>query len=279
MLVDSGPMQQGPDAGPTGVDSGTIPGSDAGPGSDSGPRIDAPLGCPPGAARCEGEVAVTCEDGVELRDDCTARDAYCDEGTCVERVCEPGSRACSPDRRSVLECDARGSAQTTTPCALFCDATSATCLLEGGACEGLPTIAVGDTERFSLCSEDDDDTHAASGDCGTSRADAGDRTFALTITEDRFYVIDLRDVDGTRGVDTVVYLRRTCDDGDTQVACDDDVPCTESDPTIGGCASGVQVRQSRIAQRLSPGTYYVVADAFEYDGFGCGTVELRVRAP
>ncbi|WP_236515531.1 hypothetical protein [Sandaracinus amylolyticus] len=273
-LVDSGPMQQGPDAGTTpDVDAGTQPGADA------GSRIDAPSGCTPGATRCEGEVLVTCEDGAEQRDDCAALGAYCDEGTCFERVCEPGSRSCSSDLRSVIECDARGSAETEIPCSLLCDRSSATCLLEGGSCEGLPTIEVGGNQRFSLCSESDDETHASSGDCGGSRADVGDRTFALTIPSGGFYVIDLRDVDGTRSIDTVVYLRSTCDDGDTQIACDDDVPCTESDPTIGGCAGGVQVRQSRIAQRLEAGTYYVVADAFEYEAFGCGMVELRVRAP
>lgn len=285
------------DAGPvvTLMDSGTVPGSDAGPGPqlDSGTTppvdgggpgpVDAPPGCT-GAPRCEGDVLVSCAAGVEVREECALAGAYCDEGACQERVCEPGSRQCSVDRRSVLTCDARGASLTEMACTFACDDSSATCLLDPApdTCTGFETITVGATERFSLCGQSDANTFvgASGSDCpGGSVADVGDVTFALTIPTRGFYVIDLRDVDSTRSIDTVVYLRRVCDDSSTQLACDDDVPCEQSDVPVGSCSDGVQVRQSRIATTLDPGTYYVVADAFDYDSFGCGTVELRVRQP
>jgi hypothetical protein len=191
----------------------------------------------------------------------------------------PGSVRCSRDGSGVVQCDDRGTGTSYTRCDAGCDPATSTCRGTTSACDALPTIAVGDTERFDLCEAGGATTFARAEGCGAgSMASSPDRTFALTLDERTTVVVDLRDVDPSVGIDTVVYLRRACDDASSQIACDDDVPCAESD--IGsGCASGVQVRQSRFTVTLEAGTYYIVADAFRYDAFGCGEVELRVRTP
>lgn len=106
--------------------------------------------------------------------------------------------------------------------------------------------------------------------------------FRLEVPFAQEVTIELTDNDTMRAIDTIVYVRRTCDDGTTQVACDDDVPCDSSTVPSGElCIGGVDVRQSRIVTRLAAGTYYVVLDAFEYRrdmvAFTCGQVRLSIR--
>jgi hypothetical protein len=227
---------------------------------------------------CEGETRVVCRGGTLVREDCAAMGAFCEAGMCRPRVCTPGSRMCSWDRRSSIECNDRGSASTTTMCSTFCEGSTGACSSGSTGCFLLPSIGVGGSQRFDLCDETDGDTYTPGGGCPAStRANAGDRTFQLRIDRTQTVLIDLRDVDSGAAIDTVVYVRRTCDDASTQLGCDDDVPCAESDITTG-CSGEVQVRQSRLVLTLEPGTYYIVADAIGYDSFGCGLVELRVIA-
>jgi hypothetical protein len=281
-ILDSGRPRQdggasGNDAGPPVPDAG---GNDAGPpGPDAGPTCV-------GAARCEGDVRVSCVAGAEERTSCTEMRAYCASGECRPWMCTPGTSACSPDTRSVVNCSARGDSQTTTPCELGCDPTTNACRTSSLACMGLPRIALGDTTRFNLCFEPNGDTHLPAPGCdATTEANVGDRTFTLTLEEATDVVMELTDDDGTTGVDTLLYVRRVCDSRESQIACSDDVPCSESTvpgspPCSGTGSSAVQVRQSRIVTRLEAGTYYIVADGFAYsmDGatFRCGQVELAV---
>jgi hypothetical protein len=83
----------------------------------------------------------------------------------------------------------------------------------------------------------------------------------------------LRDADGDFAVDTVVYLRSRCGLPDTQLACDDDVPCAAA-PDLGDCSGGLQFRQSSFTVDLERGVYYVYADHLIRSGWPCGQVEL-----
>ncbi len=268
----------------TGRDSGT-PRRDGGtPRPDAGmPRPDSGMACTPGQ-HCEGDTLVSCAGGVETRTNCQDLSAFCDANQCQEWVCTPNEQQCTFDGTGVAVCDARGSGQTTTPCALGCNRTTNTCVIAPLTCAGLPTINLGDEQQFNLCLESDDDTYVPSSDgCGANtRANAGDRTFVFTLEHATDVVIELTDADPSAAIDTVVYVRRACDDASTQVVCDDDVPCTES--TVPGGCSGYEVRQSRIRMTLDAGPYYIVADAFTYDTtagtrYRCGNVRLRVTTP
>lgn len=253
-------------------DSG--PGFDAGPGLDAGPFDAGMGGCGPDRSECQGETRVRCARGVETRVDCAAGGAFCEGGECHMQVCEPGSRNC--EGNELIICDARGASETSMGCEIACDDLTGTCIGMPDMCEGLGRVIVGGTVRVDLCSESDDNTYVPGGQCGAdTRANTGDRVLALTIERPMRVTIDLRDVDGMVGIDTVVYLRRVCDQESSQIACSDDIPCSESD-IMSGCSDGFQVRQSRITITLEPGTYYVVVDAFEYGGFDCGFVDLRV---
>lgn len=266
----------GADSGQPVMDSGTPPG-DA--GRDAGARPDTGPPCVTGA-RCEGDTLISCRGGVESRQDCQAGGAYCLTDHCQPWVCTPSSRECTADLRGLVVCTPRGDNEALTPCELGCDPTARTCVTTSLTCSTLPRITLGTPQRFDLCRETDEDTYTPTPDgCpATQRANVGDRTFVLTLTSDTDVVIDLRDVDTAAAVDTVVYVRRVCDDAGTQVACDDDIPCSES--TVPGCFGSTEVRQSRIETRLAAGTYYIVADAFAYRTetvmYRCGMVELRV---
>ena len=234
--------------------------------------------CVEAATRCEGSFQVTCVGGRETRTDCAAMGLECRGGACSGTVCMPGSVMCSGDRSGIVTCTPDGASVRFSPCPMGCDPTTNTCAMSG-ACSGLPAIGLGDTRRIDLCAADGMTTYVRADGCGAmSDADSNDATFALTIREPTTVELDLRDVDPTVGIDTILYVRRACDASDSQLACSDDIPCTESDIT-SGCSGGVQVRQSRITLRLEPGTYYVVADALRYSEFDCGEVELRVGTP
>jgi hypothetical protein len=237
-----------------------------------------PPTCVEGSARCEGDVQVVCEGGREVRTDCADTGLSCEAGACRGRVCTPGSVMCSGDGSGIVTCTPDGASVRYSPCPAGCDRATNACATSD-ACADRPTIALGDTTRIDLCAAEGMTSYVRAEGCGAmSDADSNDATFALTVREPTTVELDLRDVDPTVGIDTILYVRRACDASDSQLACSDDIPCTESDIT-SGCSGGVQVRQSRITLRLEPGTYYVVADALRYSDFDCGEVELRVGTP
>lgn len=272
---DAGPVTMR-DGGPPPVDGGSQPDAYVPPGED-----DAGPGCISGA-RCEGDTLVRCEDGVETREPCGGAQ-NCEVDRCVDQICVPGSVACNDDGSALLTCNALGDELTATDCEFGCEASACR---DAPLCPGLPTIALGDTVTPNLCATPDANTYrpTAPGDgCGAERrADVGDRTYVLTLAEATDVVIELNDNDGFRAIDTVVYVRRACDDQASQVACSDDVSCAES--TLPGRCSGsvFEVRQSRITTRLAAGTYYIIADAFSYRSgttvYQCGQVQLSVTA-
>lgn len=281
-LINPDPDRLGPDEGSdSGVslmDSG-MTGFDAGPmGFDAG---DVP--CVEGSRRCMGDRLLTCAGGVEVAQDCQSMSAFCSGDQCEPHVCRPNSRECSADGGSVVSCNARGSEATTMDCGdSRCDPATRTCVGGGGACEGIRSIALGTERNTPLCAYDDDHTFQPDATMcrGMSRADSGDRTFELTLTAPTRVTFELTDVDNARAIDTVLYVRRACDEAGTQVLCADDVPCAASTAQPPACIDGVDVRQSRITADLPAGTYYIVVDAFLYSAggveFQCGDVRLRV---
>ncbi len=270
----------GPDPG---VDSGTVVLMDSGDARiDAGPRDGGGVPCTEGAKRCVGETLFTCVGGAEIPRDCRAVGDYCDVDQCRDQVCEPNRRQCTPALNAVLSCSARGDLLSREACPNGCDPETITCLPPGGVCDDVPSIDVGGRHTVDLCERADNNTHQPADGCGsTSRADVQDQIFSLTLERRQRVTIELTDVDAPRAVDTLVYVRRTCDDMGSQIACDDDVPCDRSTADPPACFGGVDVRQSRITLTLDAGTYFIVVDGFAYTNdsvaFSCGLVELRVE--
>ena len=268
-------------------DAGTPPPVDAG-GTDTGmpPPGDGGGGpCTDGTSRCEGDVLYSCFGGTETPQDCQAMSAFCDTDHCQPWVCTPGDRECSPDGRSALVCSARGDVVMMQDCGDgFCSPMTNACVMDMmPVCPGVRRITPGESVDTNLCGQPDENTFNRAPGCDTSlEAMSGDETFVLELDRMTRLTIELTDIDLTRAIDTVLYIRRDCDEKGSQVACHDDVPCGAS--TVPGgprCTGGVDVRQSRITLDLPAGRYYIIADAFERRGDGtsytCGTVRLSVR--
>lgn len=81
-----------------------------------------PSTCSSGETRCSGDMLLTCNASNNgwVETSCSASGETCvtdgNTSSCGERVCEPLSRVCSADGRSVLICDGIGSERTTAPC-------------------------------------------------------------------------------------------------------------------------------------------------------------------
>ena len=150
----------------------------------------------------------------------------------------------------------------------------------GPACRfgELAEIVPGVPTTFTTCGLGDEHTYLRGEGCDSeTRANGEDTIFALRLDARAQVDISLRDV-ASPAIDTIVYLRRACDDAASQLACDDDVPCSES--TVSApCNGGTQRRESHLTVHLDPGTYYVVVDHFVYTDMTtwvCGDVELTV---
>jgi hypothetical protein len=283
---DDGRLGGGGDAGTDRTD-GSMGGWDSGITlMDSGTTTDPDSGstsCVSEEPRCEGDALVTCVSGMEIRQDCRAMSAFCDGGECKPWECEPGSRECSGDLSASIVCSARGDGSEEISCEPgVCAPDSGRCVGAVDMCTTVPPVTIGSTHMVDLCIKNDDNTHTRAPGCGAeSRADGRDTVFRLEVPTTRMVTIELTDIDTSAAIDTIVYVRRVCDDGDTQVACDDDVRCDTSTAPGDLCFDGVDVRQSRINTRLEAGTYYVVIDYFDYTAgeimFGCGEVRLSIR--
>jgi hypothetical protein len=256
-----------------------LPDADLGLPDAPRPEIDAysPVTCVEGS-RCDGDVAVVCSGGVERRRDCAADGLICEAAECRPMRCTPGTSFCAADGSGLVTCNPDGSGLTFSSCPEGCDPGASVCR-GADSCDGATPIALGSVVRFDLCDGEDTTSFASAESCtARSSANSADRTFVLTLREPATVEVDLRDADPTVGIDTIVSLRSDCTNVGSQLACSDDLPCSESDIAMG-CSGGIQVRQSRFRVRLEAGTYYVVADAFRYGEFDCGGVELRVDTP
>jgi len=269
-----------------GVDAGTVMLMDSGPTTrDAGTRPDAGgMMCAEGTSRCAGDTLFTCAGGMELPQDCQAMGAFCSGDACSPHVCTPNQRECSSGGTAVLSCSARGDLVSRDACPNGCDPDTLACRPDGGGgcADDADTIEIGESHTINLCEDDNTNTHESSAEC-TSSGDAnlGDRVFSLTVERRQRLTIELTDVDEASAIDTILYIRSVCDRTDSQLACDDDVPCDESTAEPPACFGEVDLRQSRIETTLDPGTYYIVIDGFNYRtdrvSFSCGDVELSVE--
>lgn len=242
-------------------------------GSTDGP------GCTAGPS-CRGDVLIACPSGAPIERDCRFERAYCDEASsaCAPWRCEPGSARCL-ETETLLVCDARGIMATQTPCTSRCTEVGGTARCEDAParCGGFATLVPGRAEVFDSCRDADRAAPIEESDCD-SGANGEDRTFTFTLAEEREVNLELRDWDPFSEIDTVLYLRSSCDDPSTQLGCSDDIDCSASD--LPDCIfSGTEYRISRLTGRLGPGTYFVVADAYRWSStstYGCGTVRLSL---
>lgn len=274
-----------PDAGAT--DAGTDTARDTAT-DDVDPQL-----CVPGAQLCDGDVLVTCSaDGTAVgRVRCTEGGGRCvetapDSAECNydDASCEPGSSLCTDDLTATRTCRDDGDGyDDPVACPTRCNPRTGLCNPAPVAC---PDTSVVDLTpgnyTFDLCEGSRNyEATDGDGDCRPLDVDGPERVFRLAITRPTDVLIDLRDDDDSLAIDTQLYLRSRCDDPASQLACSDDIDCATSDVVIGDCNGGLQRRQSRIAARLEPGEYFLVADSLVYDdgtSFECGAVLLRYAA-
>ena len=246
--------------------------------------------CEPASTSCSGNVLLTCaDDGSALgRTRCSSTGQICGTGAdgrfaCIDPVCTPTLAYCV-DAVTRGVCDANGAGPASTEsCAAGCNATTGACNpIPGAGCtvEAATPISVGDVVTVDLCGAGDDVASIPGpDDCGTFATDDEDAIFELTLDAPATLLFDLQDADGTVAIDTLLYLRSTCDLADSQLICADDILCANSDITTG-CTGGVQPRQSQFQATLDAGTYYLVAEQFTRTSggtsFGCGLVQLSV---
>lgn len=263
------------------MDSGS---GDPDAGRPPPPRRDAGMGGCSISPRCEMDVRVFCDGDVLSEEDCQQDESFCSSGSCVPWRCDPGEIECVDGASAV--CNERGSGVDTRPCpGGRCDPDTGECFDEPPpppGCPGAIAIGVGDDDEIDLCEYADERVPVRSDSCANVNADLGDLVYALEIEETQEVVIELTDIDPVVAIDTLIYLRRSCDDSASQFACADDVACGAS--TVPGgprCSGDVDVRQSRMRVRLEPGTYFLIVDGFDYTRntirYQCGNVRLEVR--
>jgi MYXO-CTERM domain-containing protein len=187
-----------------------------------------------------------CAAGCQSDADCRS-DHQCAQGTCLPRletVCYQGSPwtqdSCG---RPIAQLEACQDAQ-------FC--------FDGGCVERGPGDTCADplvleplaqqTLNLSFAGRYDADSR---GSCAGGGAEV---VYELTVDRPRM----LRAT--ATGTDPVLYLRSTCGDADSEVACNDD------NTPPGGTGS-------RLELEIEPGTYYLFADTFR----GSGEIELEVE--
>jgi hypothetical protein len=249
--------------------------------------------CAPSSTSCSSNVLLTCApDGSALgRTRCSSTAQVCatdadGRSACIDPVCTPGLGYCV-DAVTRGICDANGAGPATSEvCPAGCNATTGACnALPGAGCtvEASNPIVVGDVLQFDLCGAGDDVASVGGpDDCtGGYTTDDEDAIFELTLDAPATLLFDLQDADSTVAVDTLLYLRGTCDLADSQLICADDIACANSDITTG-CSGGFQPRQSQFQASLEAGTYYLIAEQFTRTSggtsFSCGLVQLSVTA-
>jgi hypothetical protein len=274
--------QSGFDAGTGELDAWSPPGEDTGTerdaapplidafvrGDASGPPHDAGPPCMP---HCDGNTLVGCVGGVETPMPC-GTSSFCDpSGTprCRPNVCTPSAVACSADTTSVEQCNASGTAATTTHCDRGCVAGACRAELAcGGGLVVAGTIAMSGTTTYDVCGEGDDNNDAHTDpDCPTNGPNGEDVILRFDVDRTRTYRIVARDAD-TGPVDPCIYLRSACDMRSTEIDCDDD-----------GAGTAIDAQLDIV---LTPGEYFLIVDTFEWDDgathYRCGQVAVDVSA-
>ncbi len=219
--------------------------------------VDAAPECAAAAPRCDVETLVTCVDGHRVLDDCASHGAYCDGTACVPQTCMPGSVVCAGTAE--MRCDARGAASTTNECTRGCTTGMGCNPVTDCALAVEATVGLG-THHVDTCGQGDDTVFNS----GCTRVDTSgsDLIVRLEVPARAAYRIELRVIGGD---DAVLYVRRACADGATQLGCNDD----------GASGFG-----SRVDLTLDPGDYFLMLDSFRDTGEGadgrCGQMDLVV---
>lgn len=274
------------DDGPRGNNGGNNP-TDPEPGNNG---VEPTPDCEPGTTRCDGDIAVVCATGgVERTTFCQEQGAFCGESRrgagCIPWVCDPGAQECVNERASGV-CSPRGDEYAVVErCERGCDQSTGQCRLPPESrCDdpdAFPEVGPGVT-TVDLCAGENTNYNVRGDGCGADgeQFEGRDATFRLRIEQPSRVQIDLRDADDEAAIDTVLYVQSECGQPESQLACHDDLECSESDVEVG-CEGGSQVRHSRLTLRLDAGEYYVVADQYSYGrrgtNFTCGTVTVSVE--
>lgn len=279
--VDSDANQ--PDVVPTDADSGT---DTSHPDVVDPPDTDVRV-CREDFRQCSGDLLRTCSPAGDavVEFNCRLANSFCAAVNgvqqCVDWFCEPGSGGCTGG--SEWSCNDRGSDYTSQQqCPAGCDPSTGRCRQGQPSCSLPDTVAelvAGEQIFFDLCGAGDS-VHPVEGnlDCGNFQSRGEDRIFYFRLDARRDVLLQLADADSERAVDTVLSVRRVCDDSSTQIVCSDDIDCSSSS-VVDGCANGgTQPRESRIIQTLEAGDYFVIADQYTYNSnnadFGCGVVTM-----
>ena len=208
--------------------------------------------CTPGDRFCSGNGFRIClEDGQSLSEVIPCDDGtYCNDGACIQQICEPGIQQCSDEKDRVLRCNELGSewvelliCQTSLMCrtseCVQLTTTSATCeetLEDGTACDDSDYCTINDICSDGICGGDDRDC-------------ADDNTCTQDICDSELQqCTHPPENTGTLcddGNDCTVNDRCSdtgrCVGGDPK-SCDDNNICTEDscDPAVaGGCVNDV----------------------------------------
>lgn len=243
--------------------------------------------CEPSSTSCVGNVLITCaSDGSALgRTRCSSTAQICatdadGRSGCIDPVCTPAAAYCV-DAVTRGVCDASGAGPASTEvCPAGCNGTTGACNpLPGAGCtvEDSTPIVVGALLEFDLCGAGDDvESVGGTNDCtGGYTTDDEDAIFELTLDAPATLLFDLQDADSSAAIDTLLYLRSSCDVAESELVCADDILCANSDITTG-CTGEVQPRQSQFEATLAAGTYFIIAEQFTRGTFTCGTVQLSV---
>ncbi|HJL14682.1 MAG TPA: hypothetical protein RMH99_03440 [Sandaracinaceae bacterium LLY-WYZ-13_1] len=261
-----------PRTGTRGLD-GAAPRQDAGtPNADaSRPPVDAGETCEPADARCDGTLAIRCEEGRPNVLECAPMGHCVDDDStgprCAPNACTPGALACSADGAFVTQCNAEGTGSTQLEaCSRGCEAGA--CRAQTPCGSTVYTTTVSGSWELNLCDHENTRDYRSAAGCGDDEAaDGPEIVVRLEVDRRRRYRVEAFDRDD-RHVDPVVYVRSACDDGASQIACDDQ--------------GGAESDDASLEVELDAGDHFVVFDTKVYGVFGfgndrhCGDVELAI---
>ncbi|MCA9563843.1 MAG: hypothetical protein KC561_10155 [Myxococcales bacterium] len=214
---------------------------------------------------CGGELACDGTDGLSCDGSATANGC----GGCETLTGAPGDPCTADCGQGRLQC------QGSSDLACSCEAD-----VPDGTCAHPFPIGPGQSSAINLCGHGADQSNIAGDvDCQDRSEDNGDDVvFSFALEETREVSIQAYDQDVSVPIDTVLYLRSTCEDASSQVICSNDVQCSSLREPIGSCIEGLQPRASAIRYELGPGTYYLVVDSYDasFSGvaFRCGNVQV-----
>lgn len=274
-----------------GPDTGSDATSDAGGGPEDLGRTDVSAGDATADAdapfvpnACGGIAPLEGQPGDECGE-CGGGTWVCNGYELVDCIDPRSANACGGC--GVLEAEPRSVCDLCPEGLWVCaDENSVDCNCPGGAdpdgtCAAPFPITGPGTFTIDLCGNGDDSRANAQGNCGGQQLFGEDVVYSFRLDAAAEVSVVVEDADDSVAVDTITYLRTSCSEAASQVACHDDVACTaENAERLGACVNESQPRQSRMGGRLEPGTYFLIVDSFSVvagsQSFDCGTVRVTI---